>query len=124
MKQQYSTEWLLVKEIVKLAIIIIVSLVGLIIMWFNLPINIRYANKIYCGNKFVENIRLYEKANKRLPNKDEWEVLEKLNPLKPYKTFYPDYLKIDDTNFVLTYLEGFDSPYLTYDSITKKWEMK
>ena len=109
---------------IKISGIIIVSLFGLVILWFNLATSILYYSEIKQGNGFIENIRKYQKRNGKLQDENQWDTLAILNPIKPYENFYPEYRKINANNFYITYIEGFDSPYLQYDTMSKKWEMK
>jgi len=111
-------------KIVKTVSIISISLVGLIFVWFNLTTSILYHSEIKSGNQFIKNILKYKKQTGHLPKEDDWETLAKLNPIKPYENFYPEYRITDQDNFYLTFIEGFDPPYLQYDTETKKWEKK
>lgn len=108
---------------IRIVIGIIIFLAGLLIIWFKLPVSIRYYSEIKSGNEFAKNIFQYQKEQHRLPESRDWVVLERLNPIKPYKEWKPSYTKFGDSVFELVYLEGFDGPYLTYHSFTKKWEM-
>ena len=111
-------------KFIRIIFITLIAFVSLFIILFNLPINIIYHSEINSGSQFAKNILNFKSANGKLPKNNDWAILEKLNPLKPYEVFYPEYLKIDSDNFQLTYTEGFDGPYLTYDTKTKKWEKK
>lgn len=92
-----------------------------LVVWFNLPIEIRYYNKIRLGNQFVENIQQYHTHYGKLPDEDDWNTLPKLNPFHPYEAFYPEYRKIDEQHFTLTFVEGFDPPYVRFTTKTGKW---
>jgi DNA-dependent RNA polymerase auxiliary subunit epsilon len=111
-------------KIIKIIVAFSVVVFGLLIVWFLLPTSIKYHEEISSGNKFIDNIKQYQTKNGKLPNEDDWTTLSTLNPLKPYETFYPEYRKLNDNNFELTYIEGFDGPYLQYDTKTNKWEKK
>ncbi|MDP4208270.1 MAG: hypothetical protein Q8928_05595 [Bacteroidota bacterium] len=111
-------------KILKIIGILILTVIGLLIVWVNLPTSILYYSEIKYGNEFVENIYNYKKQHGQFPKDNSWDTLKILNPLKPYETFYPEYHIIDKDNFSLTYIEGFDPPYLQYDTKSKKWEKK
>jgi hypothetical protein len=96
----------------------------LLVVWIKLPNSLKYYNAIELGNKFAKNIETYNKQNKQLPEEMDWETLKRLNKSEVYETWWPTYQKSDEQNFTLTFIEGFDGPYLTYDSKTKKWEKK
>jgi hypothetical protein len=109
---------------VRRLIISIVVLILLFFVWLNLPTSIVHYSQIKEGNVYVANLFEYQKRNNKLPNTEDIAVLEKLSPAKEFKDWFPNYKKTSDTSFMLTYFEGFDPPYLTYDSRSKKWEMK
>ena len=107
---------------IKIGLVVIVSIIGLFIVWLNLPMGILYHSEIKFGNEFSTNIIEYKKEHGQLPSENDLENLSSLNPIKPYENFYPEYKIIDKDNFCLTYIEGFDPPYLQYSTNTKKWE--
>jgi len=93
-------------------------------IWIKMPLEIKYYVQIKQGNEFVKNINEFKRKNGKLPNENNWMLLSKLNPIKPYETFYPEYRIIDAQNFCLTFIEGFDPPYLQYNTRSKTWEKK
>lgn len=111
-------------KIIKYLVFITLTIIVLLFIWFNLPNSIIYYSEIKAGNQFAENLKNYKFKYGKLPENNNWDTLIKLNPLKPYETFYPEYRKIDENNFELVYVEGFDPPYLKYDTKEKKWEKK
>ena len=108
----------------KIITITFLLIFGLLAIWFNLPTKVLYHSEIKSGNEFVENILKYKDQTGHLPKENDWVTLEKLNPIKPYERFYPEYRTLDQDDFYLTFIRGFDPPYLQYDTKTKKWEMK
>lgn len=111
-------------RLINVVLVSILVIIGLIIVWILLPTTLKYHKEITLGNKFIDNIKKYHERNGRLPDENQWDSLAKLNPLKPYETFYPEYRRLDSNNFELTYIEGFDPPYLQYDTKTNKWVKK
>ncbi|WP_267405238.1 MULTISPECIES: hypothetical protein [unclassified Chryseobacterium] len=109
----------------KKALIIIISLLLLIIIsitiYWNLPFEITRKSDIEFGNKIIQNIKTYQKTNGKLPENGDWETLKKLGfPLKDSSS-YLYYLTDHQGNFELTYIEGFDGPYLLWNSTEQKW---
>lgn len=100
------------------------GIILIILIWINLPIRVKYYKEITIGNNFAKNIREYNKRNKALPDRNNSELLMKLNPETGYEVFWPFYLPEDSVNFTLTFIEGFDGPYLTYDSKNDAWKVK
>ncbi len=68
---------------------------GLIVIWFNMPTKVLYHSEIKSGNEFVLNILKYKDQTGHLPMENDWVTLEKLNPIKPYENFYPEYRILD-----------------------------
>ena len=83
-----------------------------------------YVNEIKMGNEFVKNLKIYQNQHNRLPDDTDWETLKYLNTVKEYNEAYPEYRKTGEDEYTLTFIQGFDSPYMTYYSKTKIWEMK
>ena len=111
-------------KVIKYLFLTLLTIIGLLIIWFHLPDSLMYRSEIKAGNQFIENIKNYKKMYGQLPDNNQWDTLSKLNPLNPYETFYPEYRKIDGNNFELIYVEGFDPPYMRYDTKDKKWDKK
>lgn len=70
----------------------------------------------------MHNIETYRKLHKKLPDNDDYRTLEKLGFKMEYIGTKPDYI-VDSvgSSYELTYLEGFDGPYLIWNSDEKKW---
>ena len=98
---------------------IVVIVIGLI--YFNLPFEITRKADIDFGNDIVNKIDQFEKENQKLPESDNWNVLEELGFKTEMFGTNPTYQKINEKEFELIYLEGFDGPYLMYNSKSNKW---
>ncbi len=110
------------KVIITLASIIIFALIIFIIYW-NLPIEITRSSDINFGNKLIVNIEKYKKENNKLPNNDDWKTLEKVGFKMEYLGTKPSYQTDNAGTYELIYLEGFDGPYLMWNSKQKKWKI-
>ena len=90
---------------------------------FSRQYNVSFSNK---SRKTI--FRKFVKKNKdkyrQLPDDTLCDRLSKLNLLKPFGKFYPEYRKIDKNNFELVYVEGVDKPYLSHEIKEDKWEKK
>ena len=73
------------------------------------------------GNQLIESISKYQKTNNILPETGDWNQLKKLGFEMHDVGTNPTYKKISDSEYELIYLEGFDGPYLMYNSESKKW---
>jgi hypothetical protein len=104
---------------VLIAIPILLILIG--IVYFNLPFEITRSADLNFGNKLVDKINEYRKENNKLPETDNWETLERLGFKMEMLGTKPFYEKINEKEFELIYLEGFDGPYLLYNSQKGKW---
>lgn len=109
----------------KKAFIIFTSLLLLLIIsitiYWNLPIEITRKSDIEAGNKIIQNIEAYQKANGKLPESNDWETLKKLGFSLEDSVSYLSYATDHQGNFELAYLEGFDGPYLLWNSKERKW---
>ena len=108
----------------KLFLIAILSLVSVLFAWFHLPIEIKRRSEINKGNAITQNLNDYRLAVGKYPEKGDWKTLNKLGFSMNDLGTQPDYKKLSDTSFELIFLEGFDGPYLTYKSTTKKWSIE
>ena len=89
-----------------------------VLIFFNLPLETRRSNDIELGNQLIANIENYQGRFGHLPRNDDWEVLEQLG----FREDNPFYNKINDVEYEILYLEGFDPPYFFYNSREKKWK--
>lgn len=86
--------------------------------------SIQYHSEIKYGNQYVERLLQYKQTHGNFPESTDYDILQELNP-EPYKElFYPQYDKIDEQNFSLTYIIDFDGPYFTYNTLDKEWKLK
>ena len=108
----------------KKALIISISIIILIILsitvYWNLPIEVTRKSDIKLGNELIEKIEDYKKSNGKLPETNDWQTLEKLG-LQKDKVEKPVYTKDQNGNYELVYIDGFDGPYLLWNSQEKKW---
>ena len=103
-----------------LFILLVIILLGII--WFNLPLEITRKSDINFGNKIIENIERYKKQHHELPTTDDWKTLENLGFKTELAGTKPYYEKFDDDEYHLIFPEGFDPPYLFYNSKLKQWK--
>ncbi|MDF2553286.1 MAG: hypothetical protein K0R77_2561 [Chryseobacterium sp.] len=108
----------------KKALIISLSLIVLIILsiaiYWNLPIEITRKSDIKFGNELINSIEEYKKTNQKLPENNDWQTLEKLG-LKKDESANPIYTSDKNGNFELVYIDGFNGPYLLWNSQERKW---
>lgn len=109
----------------KKILILLISLVALLMIsvtvYWNLPIEITRKSDIEKGNKIIQNIKGYEKKFDRLPENSDYKALENLGLHHEDSRVYLDYKTDNKGNFELTYLDGFDGPYLLWNSQEGKW---
>lgn len=110
---------------------LIIGIISLLLLFAIRKVGIYWEeqHKIDLGNKYISNIMHYWNENKKLPDEQERELHKKLNPdpkgeyLEAWSV-WPAYKKTNSSGFTLTFVEGFDGPYLTYDSTTKIWSTR
>ncbi|MBB6370669.1 hypothetical protein [Chryseobacterium shigense] len=108
----------------KAAIIISFLLLFFIILfsiYWNLPIGITRKTDIEAGNKIIQNIENYQKNNGMLPDNNDYKTLKNLGLKQEDSQIYLDYTTDNKGSFELTYLEGFDGPYLLWNSKERIW---
>lgn len=93
------------------------------LIYFNLPFELTRKADIDFGNSLVSNIEQYSKDKNGLPETDDWRVLEDLGFKTEMLGTDPSYQKINENEFELIFLEGFDGPYLVYNSKSNIWSI-
>ena len=88
-----------------------------------MPFEITRKSDIEFGNILADRIEDFKKEKGRLPTTDDWDILEQLGFKIENLGTYPSYEKINESEFELIYLEGFDGPYLLYNSRQKHWKI-
>lgn len=103
-------------------IFLIVLLIPILWIGYNkLPIEITRRKDIKFGNELIIKIQDYKNRYSQLPSSDDWKTLKLLGFKTEMLGTDPTYQKISNDEFELIYFEGFDGPYLIYNSILKKW---
>jgi hypothetical protein len=103
-------------------ILIIVLLIPILWIGYNkLPNEITRRKDIKFGNELIVKIQNYQIKYSQLPSTDDWEILEQIGFKTEMLGTDPSYQKISDDEYELIYIEGFDAPYLLYNSKSKKW---
>lgn len=90
-------------------------------IWWNLPVTINRHRDIKFGEELIEKLEQRRKQ-KGLPETNDWQTLSQLGFKQRGDVLIPDYQKLNDTAFELVYLEGFDGPYLLWNSFTRRWK--
>lgn len=110
------------RRIIKIIGLIIGLLIFLYFVWFNLPVTINRYSDIKFGNKIIDQIETYKKTND-LPESNDWMTLKNFGFKDHIDFLEPEYQKLNDNNYQLIYIEGFDGPYLFWNSKDKKWKI-
>lgn len=112
------------RKVITRGLIIIAIIITLYFTWWNLPITInRYSEIIKPGDKVIENIINYWETNGELPQSYDWETLKKLGIQFDYEVSKPEYRNLNDSVYELYFIEGFDGPYLMWNSMERKWKI-
>ena len=109
------------KKIVNIIVSFLILLIGFYFIWWNLPLSINRHTDIKLGDKIIDNIEKYKVHNK-LPDNDDWETLRKFGFRDKIDFLQPEYSKIDSSTFELIFIEGFDGPYLMWNSKERVWK--
>lgn len=108
------------KKTLIISISIIILIILSITIYWNLPIEVTRKSDIKLGNELIDKIDAYKKHYGKLPEVNDWQTLEKLG-FKKDESANPIYTADTDGNYELVYIEGFDGPYLMWNSQEKKW---
>ena len=105
------------------------SLIVILIIGWKIWTMTERSEQIKLGNEYAHNIITYLEGQKKLPDELDRDTLRQLNPdpkgeYLEARAARPMYKQTGSGSFTLAFIEGFDWPYLTYDSETKIWEMK
>nr|WP_320023147.1 hypothetical protein [uncultured Draconibacterium sp.] len=109
----------------KTLIIILIAILLIPILWIGynkLPIEITRRSDIKYGNELVREVKNFQSIHNRLPEPDSSQILLDLGFKMGFLDVEHAYQKINDSEFEIIYLEGFDGPYLFYNSKTDNWK--
>jgi hypothetical protein len=112
------------KPLVKIIFIIglfFLLTIAVFFIWLHLPVTINRHSDVKFGNQLIKKIDTY-KTQHGLPKTNDWTTLKNLGFKFRGDLVIPDYQKINDTTYELTYVEGFDGPYLLWNSNDRRWK--
>jgi len=108
------------KTLIIISSVLVLILISITVYW-NLPIEIARKSDIDSGNTIIRNIENYQKTNHQLPSDGDWQTLEKLGFKVEDLGTTPMYAKDSSNTYELSYPDGFDGPYLIWNSKERKW---
>ncbi|MGV3611488.1 MAG: hypothetical protein ACO1N0_11090 [Fluviicola sp.] len=110
------------KALYSLGSLLILALISLVIYW-NLPFEITRKKDLELGNTLIENIQSYKSKYHKIPDENDSKILRKLGfKIEPLGT-KPSYETNQNGEYEVVFLEGFDGPYLMWNSKEEKWKM-
>lgn len=112
---------MLKKGIITFGILFFLTII-LYLIWLNLPATINRYSDIKFANKIIDQIDKYKITN-RLPESNDWETLKKFGFEDHLDYLVPEYQKLNNDNYELIFIEGFDGPYLLWNTIDRKWKV-
>lgn len=95
----------------------------LMVAYVNLPMEWRRYKDIRVGNKLITQVANYQQKNHRLPENQETSILLQLGFHQNKQGWQPNYRKLNAQNFQIIYVDGYDAPYLAWDSANKTWAL-
>jgi len=112
------------KRLILIAFSCLFVLIGGYFIWWHLPVSINRHSDIKLGNQVIEKIDYYLKLNKKLPNSYDWNTLKNLG-IRFYSSELakPEFNNLNDSIYELVFVEGFDGPYLMWNSSERKWKI-
>ena len=112
------------KKTLKIALVLVLVAILAVFTWFHLPFTIMRRSDIKKGNAIVVKLDHSFKSSHQLPEAGDWKALQDLGFSMGDIGTQPDYKKLSDSTYELIFLEGFDGPYLTYRSVSRKWSVE
>ena len=100
---------------------IIVLIFSAFIIWWKLPVKINRHADIKFAEQIIEKIEKH-RLSKGLPENNDWTCLKTFGFRDKIDFLEAEYSKIDDTTYELIYIEGFDGPYLMWNSSERIWK--
>lgn len=99
--------------------------IGLVAVWIFLafthllPWKLEYRAEMSAGNVLIAKIENFRKEHGRLPDAEKPQEIVPLG-FELRTGYHPDY-KVAGDYYEITYVFGFDGPYIVYSSRTKQW---
>lgn len=109
------------KKLIFAIITFLVILAGIYIIWWNLPLTVIRSTDVKLGEEIINKIENHKKTN-GLPDNQDWETLRSFGFRDKIDFLQPEYNRIDSETFELIYIEGFDGPYLMWNSKERIWK--
>ncbi|WCM41393.1 hypothetical protein MG290_10535 [Flavobacterium sp. CBA20B-1] len=113
----------MLKKIILYTLGLIAFIVLGIFIYQNLPIEITRKSEMTLGNKIIKNIEAYQSIHNELPKENDWETLGKLGFQIHEMGTQPNYTYNNQDAYEIVFLEGFNGPYLLWNSIERKWKI-
>lgn len=99
----------------------VVILVAIGIAYINMPWQWRRHKDIERGNALIQKLEQYQQQNHRLPDSHEQAILSEIGFIQNKQGWQPAYQKLDNARYQIIYQDGYDAPYLTWQSDKKTW---
>ena len=121
------------KYLIIFPVILVIGIVSIFILFYLLPIEIKYKNLIETGNKIIKELDIYYSDNNMYPDREilsdnYYKTIEDIyrralqdDNIKYLDAALPTYYKKND-EYLLIFPFGMDPPELFYYSVTKKWQ--
>jgi len=93
------------------------------VFWWLLPFSFTRYGDISRGNLLIKQLDTYYQHQHTLPDTGDWPKLKQVGFTDAeMKKAYPEYRKVNNTFYELTFVEGFDGPYLMWNSQERRWK--
>lgn len=109
------------KKLIVISLASITILIAGYFIWWNLPLTFNRRSDIKRGEAIIKNIENYQKSN-GLPDNNDWETLRKFGFIDKTEFLQPEYRRLDTVTFESLFLEGFDGPYVMWNSKERIWK--
>lgn len=102
----------------------VISCIAIIYAYLNLPLEWRRHKDIEFAQTLIQNIEAYRQKNQQLPKTNDTSLLKQLG-FRHHQDigWQPNYRYLDTEHYQIIYRDGYEAPYLSWDSRHQKWNL-
>ncbi|TNE82519.1 MAG: hypothetical protein EP332_00020 [Bacteroidetes bacterium] len=102
---------------------IIILAIAVVLFIYNRPLDLVNHKEISRGYELIKGIEAYQQKKGKLPENGDWAAFQEIGfTIIELEHAYPEFRKLSDTSYELSYTEGFDPPYLIWNSTEREWK--
>jgi hypothetical protein len=107
------------KKVIVYSLAIFITIVVVLFVAWRIAIKFDRNRKVQIGNAIVLRMAKYRKSH-LLPRDNNWRLLDSLG--FDTETSRPEYDRLSNDEYEIVFVDGFDGPYLLWNSKEKVWK--